>query len=699
MKISKRFNKFKINKFKKSKKKPGNQGAMHASRRAAAARSASSSASKPSFTSVYKGTSGRSEDYRQQQKRIEDELLENRPLFLEKNNANSLLLNEARKKKRLELLKQKSKELELHNMIKCLIEELVFSYNYQDILEIFSFYQDIDFDKCIDEIINLNNNIPDILKEKLENAYKYFPFLFSDLDYKFDEEKKTYVLVDKQKFIRYFGDNLKSNYIDSFKKNTLIFYFEIFLNELLDHINTINESVDKHIKLLNCLIKRDIEIPNYKSLSPNQHITMQEYIKKNIEININYWTIENMKDIDFELEFKITIILQNKSDFLKIKEYVSNFKDFNEICKNDRWFLILLDKIYQKYNDNSEHIIEIINNAQRLFLFYTKIKNYIDFENKSALNSFEKLIKKILMKLFRLYKNNKQEISNIIYEVSRIFSNDPNNRTGNLSHILDINNPTFNLIHLDAILQIFKPDEITYDILKEIIECPPIYNNDYVAFIIDTIKSTVFLSLKFNYMKDYNFIEMNMFESCLVCHKNQPEFTINTHRLNSYIKKYYLSKNQKETIKSNYWLLGLPNKWKKYKKKFAFFGRDTEEQIFDEKKMNQTINGLEEYKKKELFRYIFTNLNINILNLYEDYHFPYNELVKHKEDFIKLQEHIYENRIYFMNDLNIPFDSNIENQIDFLKYMDRLNEYHQIQNEFIKNKTDYVAEFLAKYPN
>ena len=87
-----------------------------------------------------------------------------------------------------------------------------------------------------------------------------------------------------------------------------------------------------------------------------------------------------------------------------------------------------------------------------------------------------------------------------------------------------------------------------------------------------------------------------------------------------------------------------------------------------------------------------------MLNLYEDYHFPYDELIKHKEDFIKLQEYIYENRIYFIDDLNIPIDYNTQTVEDFLKYIDKLNEHHQKQNEFIKNKTDYVAEFLKKYP-
>ncbi len=481
--------------------------------------------------------------------------------------------------------------------------------------------------------------------------------------------------------------------------------------------------IEKHIKLINCLIKQDIDILIPSNNDDSKFFFSKTKIDiKNIDININYWTIQNINDINFDIDTKITKILRNTTeDYIKIKEYVSYFKQYDDVYKHKPWFDLIFKILVNKYEENLEYFIEIIYDDKSLSKLYYEIKHKINYliekhnslqneKNIMGLNEFQNMNHKILMKLFKMHKDNKQQISNIIFyvvqfyhlfEYKKVYDYDMQFDSEKFKKILDINNPNFYLIHMDAILQIFEPNELSYDNLKEMINCPEIYNNDYVKFIIETVKSSVFLSIKLNHLKNYNCINMNMFKTCFLCDKIEPQFVLPTHRLPSFYRKNYkfpANLNDKDILTSFYWFLGVPNKWKKYKKKYGFFGSDTENQIFDEKKMNQTINELKPYEENELFRYIFTNLNINMLNLYEDYHFPYDELIKHKEDFIKLQEYIYENRIYFKDDLNIPIDNDISLHEDFLKYIDRLNEHHQKQNEFIKNKKDYVSEFFVKYP-
>jgi len=715
MKISKRFIKLK----KKSKKKGGipigNQGAMHSARRSAEQRRiqqnksssyASSSANYNYNTEKYY----KEQERKERQEKAKEELLKNKQSFIEKYEI--YLLSENRKEKRIELVKAKSKELELHNLIKFLIEQFVFSYNYQDIIEIFNYYSNIDFDNLINEIINMNKNITSDEKEKLEKAYNYFPYIFSNLDYKFDDSQKVFNLTVHPSI----------NYEISFTENMFLFNFDIFMTEIFVYRNKID--IENYIKLINSLLKQDIDIiiPNYNNnFYSDKKKNMKQYIQQNITININYWTIQNINDINFDLDIKITKILNNKTeDYIKIKEYVSYFKQYDEVYKHTPWFDLIMNILFNEFEKNLEYFIEIIYDDKTLSSFYYQIRYEIksliekhlqNEKNISELNIFENINHKILMKLFKMHKDDKKQISYIINYFINFNNmirneNDLDNYSilydeNKLKNILDSSNPNFYLIHLDAILQIFKPNELSYDNLKEIINCPEIYNNDYTHFIIDTIKSSVFLSINLNHFTNNKYINLNMFERCFFCDKIEPEFTIKTDFLPSFFKNKYLlpkSLNEKDTLKATYWLLGIPNKWKKYKKKYGFFGSDTENQIFDDKKMHQTINELEPYKRNELFRYIFTNLNINILNLYEDYHFPYNELIKHKEDFIQLQQYIYENRIYFIDDLNIPIDYDIQTVENFLKYIDRLNEHHQKQNEFIKNKKDYVSEFLHKYP-
>ena len=712
MKISKRFNKLK----KKSKKKGGigSQGYNHARRAAQKRREQQTSTSSSSTYAPVRRSYDNSdyEEKKKQEEKAKEELLKNKQSFIEKYDIN--LLNEIRKEKRIKLVKTKSKELELHNLIKFLIEQFVFSYNYEDIHEIFNYYSDIDFDKLINEMININKNITSDEKEKLEKAYNYFPYIFSNLDYKFDESKKVYNLPINPSF----------KYEISLSENMFLFNFEIFMKEIFYSKNKID--IEKHIKLINSLLKQDLDIliPDYNDKSKSffsKTKDIKQYIHPNIDIDINYWTIQNINDINFDIDIKITKILNNQNeDYIKIKEYVSYFKQYDEVYKHTPWFDLIIKILFNKYEKNLEYFIEIIYDDKTLLNFYYqiryKIKSLIEkhLENQKnilELNEFENINHKILMKLFKIHKDDKKQISYIInYFIN--FNNMLHHKyqddyysilydEDKLKNILDSNNSSFNYIHLDAILQIFKPSELSYDNLREMINCPDIYNNDYTHFIIDTIKSSVLLSINFNHLTNNKYINMNMFETCFLCDKIEPQFTIKTDLLPSFYRKtyYFPAKlNQKDTLKATYWLLGIPNKWKKYKKKYGFFGSDTENQIFDEKKMNQTINELEPYKRNELFRYIFTNLNINMLNLYEDYHFPYDELIKHKEDFIKLQEYIYENRIYFIDDLNIPIDYNIQSHENFLKYIDTLNEHHQKQNEFIKNKKDYVSEFFHKYP-
>lgn len=635
------------------------------------------------------------------QKELAEQKYQNLKKEFIKLNPNMDLDGDSQKQRREELLSQNHTTLEIDMMVKLLVTELVFNYEYTKILELFNYYKDDDD--------NINKLISCFFKkmskeewEKVVLAIEYKPrnFLSNEMNDKIWPEVKEIIEYKPFGSHKRSEESLEKARVEALEAALVIEKLDKILNynqvyfEIIYYINkqetkeTIqNKNVIK--KILTAIFEiEDFKITkNHHQVFKPSELTEYSFLEnKKKYINFDEWTVEDFDDIGYK-NLALSHLLLNQSHYYNLDELFKG--NLSEITK---------------YMNYKKYLLKFLTDIPSVKVFYETCLSFV--ENKPYYFKYIKKIyndisKLVFFNMLEKHKTDNQAIIEIIFYIMYLMTGGYGPTYNEHEHpylrktYMEFTPKEKSKFYLDFLFQFvhepYNIEYIQYSKLKELVKCPEEYENDYVKFVIDTLKDTRILPSKLHLCDEFsklNGLRLNSDEDLLnnlygrfININGKIPFKFNTlenlrkHQYNIGSNRYQYSCENK-ACKTGYSFMsvppiwyGLPTIWKK--KNFLRMLVDDE---IDPLKLKEAEN-----MKNQPFDTVFTNLNINMLNLYEDYGFPYEELVEHKQDFIDLQNHIELNRLY-IKDTQSFLDTKVykQNQIDV--------------------KKDYVAMFLKKYP-